>query len=255
MAARSEPQMPLRDGSKRTQSRAGSSGSGTSPRCSIERALVATSGRPPDALTIANEGIDRWKVNASNDAPFGPSGHLPGERGGHSPPSPSHRLSVLVGAWVWHREAPVSWRHTPALDAPSALARDLREAGVGVHSDRRAHKLEHAKGRQRVRVRKALSENDAVAAGVLLKQRAASLTRRGWRLEISCEAAILIGEQVRAGDLNRQEVRQRFYDDIERPGEQQHPMAGPLVLADAPHAFRIDPAQRHRVEGLSTETL
>ena len=53
------PGIPLSVGITRTQLPAGSSGSATSPRCSIERALVATSGRPPAALTMANEGIER----------------------------------------------------------------------------------------------------------------------------------------------------------------------------------------------------
>ena len=38
---------------------AGNSGSGTSPSLSIESALVATSARPPDALTMAKAGIER----------------------------------------------------------------------------------------------------------------------------------------------------------------------------------------------------
>ncbi len=59
MAARSEPHMPDNDGITRIQPAAGSSGSGTSPRCSIDRAEVATSGLPPDARTNANAGTDR----------------------------------------------------------------------------------------------------------------------------------------------------------------------------------------------------
>ena len=45
--------MPEIVGMTRTHSRVGSSGSGTSPSFSIDSALVATSGRPPDAFTIA----------------------------------------------------------------------------------------------------------------------------------------------------------------------------------------------------------
>src|SRR5450759_4388041 len=116
--------MPLSVGSTRTQSRAGSSGSGTSPRWSIDRALVATSGRPPDAFTIAKAGIDLLNVSASII-------------------SASHRLSVFGGPRVRHRKAPVSRRHPPALDAPPALARDLRQACVWINGDRRAHELEH----------------------------------------------------------------------------------------------------------------
>ena len=50
--------MPLTLGRTRTQSLVGKEGSGTSPSLSIERALVATSGRPPAALTMAKAGID-----------------------------------------------------------------------------------------------------------------------------------------------------------------------------------------------------
>src|SRR5438309_678920 len=45
IAARSDPQMPLRFGITRTQSRAGRGGSATSPSLSIDSALVATGGR------------------------------------------------------------------------------------------------------------------------------------------------------------------------------------------------------------------
>ncbi len=58
IAARSEPQIPARFGMTRTQSLAGSVGSGTSPSFNIDSALVATSGRPPAALTTAKAGID-----------------------------------------------------------------------------------------------------------------------------------------------------------------------------------------------------
>ena len=51
--------MPDREGITRIQPAAGSSGSGTSPRCSIDRADVATSGLPPDARTNANAGTER----------------------------------------------------------------------------------------------------------------------------------------------------------------------------------------------------
>src|ERR1700730_19204911 len=75
--------MPLSVGNTRTQSRAGSSGSGTSPRWIMESALVATSGLPPEALTMAKLGIDRVKVSASNAVPAkrsflrAPSGQAP----------------------------------------------------------------------------------------------------------------------------------------------------------------------------------
>jgi hypothetical protein len=45
--------MPLSVGMTRTQSLVGSSGSATSPSFNIDSALVATSGRPPAALTMA----------------------------------------------------------------------------------------------------------------------------------------------------------------------------------------------------------
>src|SRR5665213_1641041 len=135
--------MPLSVGSTRTQSRAGSSGSGTSPRWSIDSALVATSGRPPDAFTIAKDAIDLLKVSASTGALSGAARHLPPQRGGDLTPSPSHRFFVLGGPRVRHGKAPVSRRHAPALDAPPALARDLRQACVRIHRDRSAHELEH----------------------------------------------------------------------------------------------------------------
>src|ERR1700674_3884908 len=206
MAARSEPQIPLSVGITRTQLRAGSSGSATSPRCSIESALVATSGRPPDALTMANLGMLLSKVSASTDPPTRASPDLPGERGGDPPTraspdlpgerggdpptrashdlpgerggdlsSPSHGLPVFRRARVRHRKPPVSRRHLPALHPPPALSGHLRQPRVRVHCDRRADELEHPEVRQRVGVSEALRQNDPVARRVLLEQRSARL--------------------------------------------------------------------------------
>src|ERR1700674_5082232 len=162
--------MPLRVGITRTQFRAGSAGSATSPRWSIDRALVATSARPPDALTIAKEGIDLWKVSANTGAPSGagppPARSARGpqrKRGGPLFYSPSHGFPVLRGARVWHREAPVSRRHAPSLDPPAPLAGDLRQASVRIHSHRSADKLEHSEVRKRVRVGEALGQDDSIA--------------------------------------------------------------------------------------------
>src|SRR2546429_5020693 len=74
MAARSDPHMPLTLGITRTQPGAGSEGSGTSPSLSIDSALVATSGRPPAALTMANAGIERLYWRASVALPPGIQG-------------------------------------------------------------------------------------------------------------------------------------------------------------------------------------
>src|SRR2546428_10676330 len=125
--------MPLSVGSTRTQSPAGSSGSGTSPRCSRDSALVATSGLPPEAFTMANEGIERWKVRANTR------------------PSSSDGFFEFRGARVWHRQAPVPRRHAPPIDAPAALAGHLRKARVWDHGDRRADELEHPQGREPAR--------------------------------------------------------------------------------------------------------
>src|SRR5438093_13597481 len=128
IAARSEPQMPLRLGITRTQSRAGSAGSGTSPSFSIDRALVATSGRPPEALTIAKAGIDLLYVSASTLPPtrrFAPTSPASGEV---NFASSAYCFPVFRRAGVGHRQAPVARRHPPPLDAPAALARDLGQA-------------------------------------------------------------------------------------------------------------------------------
>src|SRR5256885_12713838 len=89
IAARSEPQMPARFGMTRTQSGAGRVGSGTSPSFSIERALVATSGRPPAALTTAKAGMERtyWRANMLSRPPPPPP-PPPGGGGNRSPPLP-----------------------------------------------------------------------------------------------------------------------------------------------------------------------
>src|ERR1700730_6155006 len=134
--------MPESVGDTRTQSLAGSSGSATSPRCSIESALVATSGLPPDAFTIAYEGMLLWYWRASTDLPtrrFAPTS----PRGGEVKPrtdlptrrvratlptsgeacfgSPSDRLPVLRRARVGHGQPPVARRHSPPFHAPAAL--------------------------------------------------------------------------------------------------------------------------------------
>src|SRR5207237_9030349 len=130
MAARSEPQMPLILGMTRTQSRPGSPGSGTSPSLSIERALVATSARPPAAFTTAKAGMERTYVSASTDTPtrrFAPTS----PPGGEVKLSSSDRLSVFGGARVWHRQAPVARRHAPALGAPPQLTGTRRSAPLG----------------------------------------------------------------------------------------------------------------------------
>src|SRR5690348_13233049 len=160
IAARSEPQMPLTLGITRTQSRAGRTGSGTSPSFSIDSALVATSGRPPAAFTTAKAGTDRTYWRASTASPSGPAGHLPmnGEES-----SSTHRFEVLRRARVRHRQPPVARRHAPPLDPPAALRGHLRQARVGIDHHRSSHHLEHGQVGQRVRIREALAERDAAA--------------------------------------------------------------------------------------------
>src|SRR5439155_5109082 len=169
--------MPLRLGITRTQSRAGSWGSGTSPSFSIERALVATSARPPAAFTTAKAGIDLAYVNASTPLPSRRLRRRPPHRVGRGtlpatlPASPSYCLQVFGGAGVWHREAPVARGHAPALDAPAALARHLRQPRVWIHGHGRADELEHRQVGQRVGVGEALCKRDPIARCVLLEQR------------------------------------------------------------------------------------
>src|SRR6266446_5859893 len=138
IAARSEPQMPLTLGITRTQSRAGRTGSGTSPSFSIDSALVATSGRPPAAFTTAKAGTERtyWRANNRALWPLRRYAPPPHEWGGVLQPSSPDCLQVLGRPRVGHRQPPVARRHAPPLDAPSTLAGDLRQARVRVDGDR-----------------------------------------------------------------------------------------------------------------------
>src|SRR5256712_8875826 len=112
MAARSDPQIPLTLGITRTQSRAGIAGSGTSPSLSIERALVATSGRPPAAFTTAKAGMERTYWSASTFLSRPPPSPPPPWGGGvgfsllHAPPD-------FGGGGAGHARAAASRDHGP----------------------------------------------------------------------------------------------------------------------------------------------
>src|SRR5438445_13818514 len=106
--------MPLTLGITRTQSLVGSEGSGTSPSLSIESALVATSGRPPAALTTAKAGIEREYWSASTLSRPSPRPSPLEGRGGAL--SPSYFPQVFMAAWSRHRQTPVSPRHPAAFD-------------------------------------------------------------------------------------------------------------------------------------------
>src|SRR3989442_330860 len=58
-----------------------------------------------------------------------------------------------------------------------------------------------------------------------------------------------------AVDLDLEQIRQWLNHDVERSGQKQHAMPGTLVLANAPHALRVDAAQRHCVEGFASQTF
>src|SRR5438445_4602676 len=103
--------MPLTLGITRTQSLVGSEGSGTSPSLSIESALVATSGRPPAALTTAKAGIEReyWSASTLSRPPPPP----PPLEGGGGGLSPSSSLSPFSPAWVTRPRRPAPPRRPP----------------------------------------------------------------------------------------------------------------------------------------------
>src|SRR2546430_2900004 len=181
--------MPLTLGITRTQSLAGSTGSGTSPSFNIERALVATSGRPPAAFTTAKAGIDLAYVRASTDTPtrrFAPTSPASGE----VKLSSSDRLPVFGGARIGHRQPPVARRHAPPFDPPASLPRHLRQTRVRVDGDRRADHLQHRQGRERVGGGEALGEGDAGALRVLMEQRPARPAPRGRRMQVTCGPAV-----------------------------------------------------------------
>src|SRR5712691_13300985 len=246
--------MPDSEGDTRTQSRAGSSGSGTSPRCSIDSALVATSGLPPATLTMAYDGMLRSYVSASTGLPTRPFGPTSPHGGEVKSASPSDCLLVFGRARVWHRQAPVARRHPPALHTPAPLPRDLRQSRVRVHRHRRSYQLEHRQVGQRIRVSEALGQDQSVARGIFLEQYAARLTGRRRRVQVSGQAPVL-HQQAGAVDLHVQQLSERFDDDVERSGEEQHPMAGALVLSNPAHALRVNAPQRHSIERLAPETL
>src|SRR2546421_5610361 len=160
--------MPLRLGRTRSQPGPGSSGSSTSPRWSIARSLVATRGSPPAARTSAYAGTERTYWIASISGPL-----------------PPDAFEVLGRAGVRDRQPPVAAGHRPLLDAPAPLARDLREARVRVHRDRRGDQLHHGEVRDGVGIGEALTQVEAVPRRVLLQQRGARLARGRRRRQVA----------------------------------------------------------------------